>query len=111
MTMRLLRPLAFSFCFAVTSLLFGANLPTVNSRKEAVTNRYESTAVVDEYQWLENPAENEVREWMRLQNERTRAYFTLLPYREGIAQKLMQIRSDESARFGGLSQRKGRIFA
>src|ERR1041385_7345787 len=88
-----------------------AALPTVNARKEAVTNKYDSVSVREDYQWLENPAAPEVRDWMRLENERTRSYFSRLPYREGIAQQLMQIRSDESARFGGLIERQGRIFA
>jgi prolyl oligopeptidase len=76
-----------------------------------VTNKYHDVSVADDYQWMENPASPTVRDWMRLENERTRGYFSLLAYREGIAQQLMQIRSDESARFGGLVERKGRIFA
>src|SRR5436190_1194918 len=90
---------------------FSAGLPSVSSPKEPVTNKYHDVSVEDDYQWLENPASPNVRDWMRLQNERTRGYFSVLPYREGIAQQLMQIRSDESARFGGLVERKGRIFA
>src|SRR2546427_494494 len=88
----------------------GAGLPSVQSKREAVTNKYHAVSVVDDYQWLEKAAAPEVRNWMRLQNERTRAYFSLLPYREGIAQQLMQIRSDESARFGALTHRSGKIF-
>ncbi|HVV72773.1 MAG TPA: prolyl oligopeptidase family serine peptidase, partial [Verrucomicrobiae bacterium] len=34
-----------------------------------------------------------------------------LPYREGIAQQLSQLRGEESARFYGLKWRRGRIFA
>ena len=40
-----------------------------------------------------------VREWTRLENERTRAYFAQLPFRDGIAQQLTQLRSEESARY------------
>src|SRR5436305_3168365 len=48
---------------------------------------------------------------MQKQNERTRVFFSRLPYREGIAQQLMQLRSEESARYFGLEERKGKIFA
>src|SRR5207244_1230595 len=44
-------------------------------------------------------------------NERTRAYFSLLPYRDSIAQQLTRIYSDASASFGSLIERKGKIFA
>jgi len=68
-------------------------------------------AVLDNYQWLEDASAPEVRDWMRQQNERTRTYFSRLPYREGISQQLLQLRSEESARFFGLDERKGKIFA
>src|SRR5947208_3352262 len=106
----------FSWCSYLSVLFYltrsscAAALPTVNSPKEPVTNKYDSVLVVDNYQWLENAAAPEVRDWMRLENERTHSYLTLLPYRDAIAQRLMQIRSEESARFGGLTERKGQIF-
>jgi prolyl oligopeptidase len=87
------------------------SLPSVPTDRHPVTNAYHGTVVTDDYQWLEDPKAPEVRDWMRLQNERTRAYFNNLPYREGIAQQLLQLRSDESARVFGLVERKGRIFA
>ena len=57
------------------------------------------------------PSRPAVREWTRLENERTRAYFARLPFRDGIAQQLAQLRGEESARYYGLQERKGRIFA
>lgn len=86
-------------------------LPKVDTVRRAVTNIYHGTAVVDDYQWLEDAPAVEVKEWSKNQNARTRAYFGPLAYREGIAQQLMQLRSEESARFYGLQERKGRIFA
>jgi prolyl oligopeptidase len=46
-----------------------------------------------------------------MENERTRAYFAQLPFRDGIAQQLTQLRGEESARYNDLQERKGRIFA
>ena len=100
------------FCLALLPLLAGAaSLPTVPAPLEPVTNVYHGVAVVDNYQWLEDANAPAVEEWVRLQNERTDDYFARLPYRDGIAQQLTQLLSEESARYSGLQERKGRIFA
>jgi prolyl oligopeptidase len=88
-----------------------ASLPTVPAPLQPVTNVYHGTVIVDDYQWLEEAAAPAVREWTRLENERTRAFFSKLPYREGIAQQLTQLRGEESARYYGLHWKRGRMFA
>jgi len=88
-----------------------AALPSVPAPPQLMTNFYHGVAVVEAYQWLEDAPAPAVREWTRLGNERTRAYFARLPYRDGIAQQLTQLRSEESARYYGLQERWGRIFA
>src|SRR6266404_6175160 len=92
-------------------LVCAASLPSVPAPREPNTNTYHGVAVVDDYQWLEDASAPAVRDWSRLENERTRAYFSRLSFREGLAQQLTQLRSEESARFGGLQEKKGRIFA
>jgi len=96
-------------CLPLLSL--GADLPSVPTPREPVTNVYHGVTVIDDYQWVENAAAQAVRQWTREQNERTRAYFSRLPYRDGIAQQLLQLRSEESARFSGLDWKQGRTFA
>src|SRR6267378_4281198 len=88
-----------------------AALPSVPTQRQPVTNSYDGLAVQDDYQWLENAPAPEVRDWVRRQNERTREYFSQLPYHDGIAQQLLQLRSEESARVFGLTERTGHIFA
>jgi prolyl oligopeptidase len=88
-----------------------AELPTVSAAREPVTNVYHNVVVVDDYQWLENAAAPQVRNWTREENERTRDYFRTLPFREGLAQQLTQLRGEESARVSGLEEKQGRIFA
>ncbi|HZR18083.1 MAG TPA: prolyl oligopeptidase family serine peptidase [Verrucomicrobiae bacterium] len=88
-----------------------AMLPAVPSAMEPVTNTYHGVAVVDNYQWLEDFSAPPVREWIKAQNDRTRAYFSQLPYHDGIAEQLAQIRGEESARYFGLSWKRGRTFA
>jgi prolyl oligopeptidase len=103
-----------SFLAAVLASPFAGwtqSLPVVPTAQHPVTNVYHGAAVADNYQWLEDASTPEVREWMQKQNERTRIFFSRLPFREGIAQQLMQLRSEESARFYDLEERKGKIFA
>jgi len=70
-----------------------------------------SLLVVDDYQWLEDASAPAVRDWTRLENERTRAYYAGLPFREGLAQQLTQLRGEESARYYGMTEKNGRLFA
>jgi prolyl oligopeptidase len=106
------RVLVPTFVFSAPPALFAAaNLPTVPTPQHPVTNYYHGVAVADDYQWLEESGTPPVRDWTREQNERTAEYFGRLPYREGIAQQLTQLRSEESARYGGFQWKKGRIFA
>src|SRR6266487_424958 len=91
----------FLFCL-LPSLAFAAGLPSVPAPRQPVTNSFESVQVIDNYQWLEDASAAPVKEWTHLQNERTRGYFDRLWFRNGIAQQLMQLRGEESARYYGL---------
>lgn len=95
----------------MTVFAHSQTLPNVETARRATTNTYHGSVVQDDYQWLEEASAPEVKEWSRKQNERTRAYYAPLTYRAGIEQQLMQLRSEESARFYGPQERKGRIFA
>jgi prolyl oligopeptidase len=86
-------------------------LPQVPTAEQPVTNVYHGVAVIDDYQWLEDPTAPAVKDWVRAQNERTRAYFSRLPYHDGLTEQLTQIRSEESARFLGLTWKNRRTFA
>jgi prolyl oligopeptidase len=92
-------------------LALAVALPSVPAPREPHTNVFFDVAVVDDYQWLEDASAPAVRVWTRMENERTRAYFAQLPFRDGIAQQLAQLRGEESARYNDLQERKGRIFA
>jgi prolyl oligopeptidase len=88
-----------------------AGLPPVAAPRQPVTNLYHTVTVVDDYQWLEDASAPAVREWTQAENERTRAYFDRLPYREGLAEQLTQLRTEESPRYLALQRTAGRIFA
>ena len=98
--------------FLALPLVANANsLPSVPAERQPVTNTYHGVNVTDNYQWLEDAPAPQVREWTRLENERTRTYYSHLPYRDGLAHDLMKLRSQESARYFSLVEKKGRIFA
>jgi prolyl oligopeptidase len=108
------------FRLSLLAFLFGALAPLsgaggqqapVPAPRQPVTNAYHGVTVVDDYQWLEDFSAPPVREWIKAQNQRTRAYYSRLPYHDGIAEQLAQIRGEESARYSGLTWKKGRTFA
>ena len=101
-----------TFLLALAPMLAaGAALPSVPTPRQPLTNTYHGVVVADDYQWLEDASAPAAREWTRRENERTRDYFAQLPYRDGIAQELRQLRSEESARYAGFQARQGRILA
>ena len=46
--------------------------PPPATPKRPVTDEYQGVKVVDDYRWLENPSDSEVRQWSDAQNSRTR---------------------------------------
>ena len=98
-------------CAALPMVFAATPSSPVPAERTPMKNTYHGTIVTDDYQWLEKADAPKTRAWSRGQNERSRAYFDSLPYRDGIAQQLTQIRGEESARVYALRQRQGRIFA
>jgi len=86
-----------------------AQLPSVPTAREPVTNTYHGVRVVEGYQWLEPATNATVRDWTRQQNERTRAYFDKLPFYDGLSQALEQLIAEESASYT-LAFRRGENF-
>ena len=79
--------------------------------KKPVTDDYNGVKVTDDYRWLEQAADPEVRQWSSAQNARTRAYLDRLPMRPAIAERLSQLDNNPSARFSALKSRGGVLFA
>jgi len=94
-------------CLSVAS----AQLPSVPTPRQPVTNGYFGVAVADDYQWLEEATNPAVRDWSRLQNERTRAWFDRLDFQAGVAQELSELIAEESASYNLVDCRGGILFA
>jgi prolyl oligopeptidase len=96
--------------FLISALASG-DLPAVSTPAHPVTNSYHGTQMVDNYQWLEQATNAEVREWTRLQNERTGAYFERLPFRLAVAEELKQMSEETAASYSSRQKRGDRVFA
>lgn len=95
----------------VLSLLAAADLPPApDTPKRPVTDEYHGVKVVDDYRWLEDGANIEVRAWSDAQNARARAYLDGVAARAGIAERLKQLYTGQGVTFSGLFERGGVLF-
>lgn len=79
--------------------------------KRAAVNEYHGTKVTDDYQWLENGADAEVKAWTSAQNQKTREYFDAAPQRAKIKERIKGILTSTSADRFALKMVKDRLFA
>ena len=95
------------WAFALAALLaaacpaFAAGLPPAPIRP--VTNLYHGVTVVDNYRWLENFNDPEVKQWSAAQNALTRDYLDHLPVRSNIVKRLKKIYAKTSASYSGIA--------
>src|SRR5947208_2449015 len=102
---RLIVPLV---CLALAGC-YSRSAVTLASRP-AATNAYHGVQVTDEYQWLENSSDPEVRRWTQEQNQRARAALDNLPTRPYITDRLTHLLSERSPNYSSLIWRKGKLF-
>jgi prolyl oligopeptidase len=79
--------------------------------KRPVTDEYQGAKVTDDYRWLENWDDPEVKQWSAGQNARTREYLDNLPARPAIKQRLQQLINAGSVAYSFLQFRGGVLFA
>ena len=107
---RLLRAFLLSVTIAVLAL--AQNIPAPPpTPKRPVTDEYHGVKVVDNYRWLEDWDNGEVKQWTAAQNARTRAYLDHLPARAEIKAKLSKLLSQSSSRYFAMSYWGGTLFA
>ena len=83
----------------------------VFTERRPVTDRYYDVTVTDDYRWLENASDPDVRAWTDMQNQHTRAALDPLPGRQALEQRLTQILNAQSASFPEVRFRGGTLFA
>ncbi len=76
-----------------------------------VTDVYHGVAVRDDYRWLENWSDPQVRNWSEAQNAYARFVLDGLPGREAIARRVRQLQASPSPEHFALVRRGGVLFA
>ena len=76
-----------------------------------VSNTYHSVEVIDNYQWLENGKDPQVRQWSEAQNKYARWVLDHIPARETIARRLEELYTEASPEYYRFQYRKGLVFA
>ena len=79
--------------------------------KRPVTGVYHGVKVVDDYQWLENYEDQEVRSWTQEQNRYCHEYLDRIPARPQLLSKVRDLVMPTSADYLGLEYRNGGLFA
>ena len=76
-----------------------------------VASTYHGVAVRDDYQWLEDGTNAEVRSWTGAQNRYTENYLSRSPVREKIHHRLTRLYSDTQNNYFDLQPRPAGLFA
>jgi len=79
--------------------------------KRPVTDEYHGVTITDEYRWLENWDDPEVKQWSAAENARARQYLDNLPARPAVKQRLQQLSGTGSVVYFDLQFRGGTLFA
>jgi len=102
--------LALSVCLTVTSCSGDApRLP--ESAIIPVTDTYQGVEVIDNYRWLENGNDPEVRRWSEAQNKYARWVLDNIPAREAIAKRLQELYDKASPEYYWFRYKGGVLFA
>src|SRR5690348_9995674 len=79
--------------------------------KKPVTDTYFDTKVVEDYRWLENGSDPQVRDWSLKQLAVTRAYLDALPQRARLKERLAELLNNSRLRYVEFQQTSGGFFA
>ena len=107
------RILAFALAVGVVgcSTQRSASTAVPATPRRPVTDEYHGVRVVDDYRWLENGDDPEVRQWSEQQNRYTRATLDTIGARPRILERLREISRSTSATYSALEYRGGALFA
>jgi len=105
----------FLQCLTISALVFLSN-PSFSQetlpkpRKQPVTDTYFGTKVVDDYRWLEDLNNQEVKDWYKAQGAYTDQLLARIPGRDSLIATLVQYDKLQPARYGIVKRKAGRYF-
>ena len=79
--------------------------------KHATEDRYWGVTVTEDYRWLENWSDPQVKGWVEAQNGWTRSFLDHLPARPEILKRVETLTRSITPRYGALVNRGGALFA
>ena len=88
----------------------GAASPFPATKKMPVTDEYYGVKVTDDYRWLDDLRDPDVRQWNDEQNRYSRAVLDRAPARQMIADRLKEIYSDQTTSYYAVQWRQA-LFA
>jgi len=81
------------------------------THKQPVTDAYHGIQVEDDYRWLEDANDPEVRAWTTAQNRLTRSALDSIPARQALYERLKALYSATSSDYYALQYSGGKLFA
>ncbi len=81
---------ALIFVFVQTTVSY-SQIKYPETKKVRHSDRYFGVEVKDDYQWMEDQQDADLRGWIKSQNEVTQDYLGKIPYREKIRERLTEI--------------------
>ena len=98
-----------------TALLLAAGAASVaappQTPRRPVTDTYHGVTVTDDYRWLEDGTDKEVRAWSEAQNAYARSVLDRLPGASELRERLTTILAAKTTNHGRLAARGGKLFA
>lgn len=96
--------------FAAAGLAAGASAQP-ETPKKPVTDEYHGIKVTDDYRWLEDWSNPEVRAWSEAQNAYARAILDALPNVQAIRERITALRASGDPEYSALKYKGGLLFA
>jgi prolyl oligopeptidase len=86
-------------------------LPLVQAARIPVTDTYHGVGVTEDYRWLEDASAEETIAWTKAQQQRTRAYFDGIPWRDALRARVEQLLKAERTTYKRLGSGGSTFFA
>jgi prolyl oligopeptidase len=86
-------------------------LPLVRTARIPMTDTYHGVDVTEDYRWLEDASSKETITWTKAQQQRTRAYFDGIPWRDALRARVEQLLKAERTTYTRLLSGGSTFFA